>query len=180
MAIPTSVPNFVTGWTSRPMPFDTKKRGERARLSNENAAVERMDPEAHDDGCLVYTARPLPLGCVWNMTVTTTSGVARGLVSGGCMSLNTHPCCSVRYSYGPRGKPRGQSGHGAPPRMLSLSLTVHALCTTSPALRFYFSEDYSKTSEERTLWDRGLCPLFRGCPPLGGCPFFTSKPYSVC
>ena len=39
---------------------------------------------------------------------------------------------------------------------------------------------YSKTSEERTLWDRGLCPLFRGCPPLGGCPFFTSKPYSVC
>ena len=39
---------------------------------------------------------------------------------------------------------------------------------------------YSKTSEERTLWDRGLCPLFGGCPPLGGCPFFTSKPYSVC
>ena len=33
---------------------------------------------------------------------------------------------------------------------------------------------YSKSSEERTLWDRGLCPLF------GGCPFFTSKPYSVC
>ena len=39
---------------------------------------------------------------------------------------------------------------------------------------------YNKTSEERTLWDRGLCPLFGGCPPLGGCPFFTSKPYSVC
>ena len=86
MATPASVPNFVTGWTSRPMPFDTKKRGERARLSNKNAAVERIDPEAHDDGCLVYTARPLPLGCLWNMTVTTTSGVAKGLVSGGCMS----------------------------------------------------------------------------------------------
>ena len=39
---------------------------------------------------------------------------------------------------------------------------------------------YSKTSEERTLWDRGLCPLFGGCPLLGGCPFFTSKPYSAC
>ena len=35
------------------------------------------------------------------------------------------------------------------------------------------SNVYSKTSEERTSWDRGLCPLF------GGCPFFTSKPYSV-
>ena len=23
---------------------------------------------------------------------------------------------------------------------------------------------YSKTSEERTIWDRGFCPLFGGCP----------------
>ena len=41
------------------------------------------------------------------------------------------------------------------------------------------SSIYSKTSEERTLWDRGLCPLFGGCPLLGGCPIFTSKPYSL-
>ena len=40
-------------------------------------------------------------------------------------------------------------------------------------------DTYSKTSEESTLWDHGLCRLFGGCP-LGGCPFFTSKPYSVC
>jgi len=25
---------------------------------------------------------------------------------------------------------------------------------------------YSRTSEQRTLWDRGFCPLFRGCPLL--------------
>ena len=27
----------------------------------------------------------------------------------------------------------------------------------------------SQTSEEKTLWDSGLCPFFRGCPLLGGC-----------
>ena len=89
MAIPASVPNFVAGWTSRPMPFNAKKRGERAQLSNKNAAVERIDPETHDDGCLVYTACPLPLGCLWNMTLTTTNGISRGMVSEGCM--NTYP-----------------------------------------------------------------------------------------
>ena len=63
------------------MPFDAKKRGERARLSGRCAVAERIDPEARDDGCLVYTARPLPLDCVWNMTLTTTSGASKGLVS---------------------------------------------------------------------------------------------------
>ena len=29
--------------------------------------------------------------------------------------------------------------------------------------------NYSQTSEERTLWDSGFCPLFRGYPLLGGC-----------
>ena len=32
-----------------------------------------------------------------------------------------------------------------------------------------FKLKYSQTSKERTLWDSGLCPLFRGCPLLGGC-----------
>ena len=27
---------------------------------------------------------------------------------------------------------------------------------------------YSRTSEQRTLWERVFCPLFRGCPYLGG------------
>ena len=69
------------------MPFDAKKRGERARLSGECAVVERINPEKYDDGCLVYTARPLPLGCVWNMTLTTTSGGLKGLVSGDLHAL---------------------------------------------------------------------------------------------
>ena len=65
------------------MPFDAKNRGKRAQLSGRNAVVERMDPDKYDDGCLVYTARPLPLDCVWNMTLTTTSAVpSKGLVSG--------------------------------------------------------------------------------------------------
>ena len=34
-----------------------------------------------------------------------------------------------------------------------------------------FDIKYNKTSKERTLWDRGLCPLFGGCPLLRSCPF---------
>ena len=32
---------------------------------------------------------------------------------------------------------------------------------------------YSQTSEEGTLWDRSLCPLFGGCPFLGGWSLFS-------
>ena len=32
---------------------------------------------------------------------------------------------------------------------------------------------YSRTSEERTLWDGGLCPLFGGFALLGGCLIFA-------
>ena len=35
---------------------------------------------------------------------------------------------------------------------------------------------YSGTSEERTLWERYFCPLFRGCPLLGGCLIFALYP----
>ena len=31
---------------------------------------------------------------------------------------------------------------------------------------------YSRTSEQRTLWERVFCPLFGGCPYLGGSPYF--------
>ena len=38
---------------------------------------------------------------------------------------------------------------------------------------------YSRTSEQRTLWDRGLCPLFGGCPLFRGCLMFTLYPSIV-
>ena len=31
---------------------------------------------------------------------------------------------------------------------------------------------YSRTSEQRTLWERVFCPLFGGCPYLGGLLYF--------
>ena len=37
-------------------------------------------------------------------------------------------------------------------------------------------EVYSGTSEERTLWEWHFCPLFRGCPLLGGCLIFALYP----
>ena len=33
-------------------------------------------------------------------------------------------------------------------------------------------EIYSRASEQRTLWERAFCPLFGGCPYLGGLPLF--------
>ena len=31
---------------------------------------------------------------------------------------------------------------------------------------------YSRTSEQRTLWERVFCPLFGGCPYLRGSLYF--------
>ena len=31
---------------------------------------------------------------------------------------------------------------------------------------------YSGTSEERTIWKQRFCPLFGGCPYLGGSQFY--------
>ena len=31
---------------------------------------------------------------------------------------------------------------------------------------------YSRTSKERTLWEQAFCPLFGGCPYLGGSLIF--------
>ena len=39
--------------------------------------------------------------------------------------------------------------------------------------------NYSRTSEQRTLWDRGLCPPFRGCPLFRGCLIFALYPPPV-
>ena len=35
------------------------------------------------------------------------------------------------------------------------------------------SKPISETSEEGTLWDRSLCPLFGGCPFLGGWSLYS-------
>ena len=43
--------------------------------------------------------------------------------------------------------------------------------TTCPKL--YLDENnYSRTSEERTLWEQRSCPLFGGCPYLEGSLLF--------
>ena len=34
---------------------------------------------------------------------------------------------------------------------------------------------YSQTSEERRLWDSGICPLLRGFPLLGGCLIYPPR-----
>ena len=33
---------------------------------------------------------------------------------------------------------------------------------------YFSSAMYSQTSKQRTLWERAFCPLFGGCPYLGG------------
>ena len=32
----------------------------------------------------------------------------------------------------------------------------------------YVQNNYSQTSKERTFWEQAFCPLFGGCPYLGG------------
>ena len=39
----------------------------------------------------------------------------------------------------------------------------------------HWKELYSRTSEQRTLWERVFCPFFGGCPYLGGSPCFDYK-----
>ena len=83
---PPAVPDSVAGWIADPMPFNSRKRGERAQLSDKNSVVRRKNHKACDDGCLVYTARPLPPGSVWTMTLTCkdyddTNEESRALVS---------------------------------------------------------------------------------------------------
>ena len=79
------VPSSVNDWIARPMPFSTETHGERALFSGHNSVVERRDPENNDDGCIAYTARPLPLGRVWNLILTVDGETTwKGLVSGSC------------------------------------------------------------------------------------------------
>ena len=79
----SSISPDVTDWVATPAPFNTEKRGERAKFSKENCVVERLRPEVYEYGCLAYTFSPLPLGQVWQTTVlrATWSWIG-GLVSG--------------------------------------------------------------------------------------------------
>ena len=44
---------------------------------------------------------------------------------------------------------------------------VHKICNT-----LQNRVEYSRAYEQRTLWERAFCPLFGGCPYLGGLPLF--------
>ena len=39
--------------------------------------------------------------------------------------------------------------------------------------------NYSRASEQRTLWERAFCPLFGGCPYLGGLLLFDYNHLSM-
>ena len=51
--------------------------------------------------------------------------------------------------------------------MLAVSLGSLDFCFPESYLPVY-AHLYSRTSEERTLWEQRFCPLFGGCPYLGG------------
>ena len=77
------VPTVLSDWVPGPFVLNTKKCGERAKFSGDNSVVEREQPEEYLDGCVTYTANPLPLGQVWQTTIlSTTRKWIYGLVSG--------------------------------------------------------------------------------------------------
>ena len=46
------------------------------------------------------------------------------------------------------------------------------MCMTIANSSSIIKKVYSRTSEERTLWEQAFCPLFRGCPYLRGSLIF--------
>ena len=59
---------------------------------------------------------------------------------------------------------------------ISFNLCVHsyvfACVSVRACLCVYILCIYSQASEQRTLWEWAFCPLFGGCPYLGGLPLF--------
>ena len=48
-------------------------------------------------------------------------------------------------------------------------INMHVLNSGLHEVQLYtLCTDYSRTSEQRTHWERVFCPLFGGCPYLGG------------
>ena len=52
-----------------------------------------------------------------------------------------------------------------------LTKSMIVMRTTIPAAIYYMAAllaMYSRASEQRTIWEQAFCPLFGGCPYLGG------------
>ena len=82
----TSIPSDVTNWLATPAPFNAEKHGARARFSGDDSSVvERREPDDHCDGGVAYTASPLPLGHVWQITLLNTTGRQWGFGLVRCM-----------------------------------------------------------------------------------------------
>ena len=81
-----SAPDF-SDWSVRPMPLDAAKHGERAvfwdNFHGLPTIVEREKYNEHQDGCIVYTKDPIPIGTpsAWRITVLETANYDTGLVS---------------------------------------------------------------------------------------------------
>ena len=78
------VPTVLSDWVPGPFVLNTKKCGRRAKFSGDCSVVERELPDEYGGGCVTYTANPLPLGQVWQITIlqSTTRKWNSGLVSG--------------------------------------------------------------------------------------------------
>ena len=75
------VPSSVASWSTRPVPFSTRKHGWNVEFSVDNTVAERV--RSYRDDAVVYTADTLPLGQVWHTTILgTTRRWGGGLVSG--------------------------------------------------------------------------------------------------
>ena len=82
----TSTPSDVTNWLATPAPFNAEKHGARAVFSGDDSSVvERREPDDHCDGGVAYTASPLPLGHVWQITLLNTTGRQWGFGLVRCM-----------------------------------------------------------------------------------------------
>ena len=86
----SAVPDKITEFFGQPMPFTTctDKCGERALFSSDSSVVERNEPEKFEDGCVAYTAQPLPVNNAWNLKLLTILDSeewgGRGLVNLAC------------------------------------------------------------------------------------------------
>ena len=62
-------PKSVQDWIPVPAPLDGHLRGERAVFSDNDCVVERREPDVIDSNCVCYTAKPLLVEQVWQITV---------------------------------------------------------------------------------------------------------------
>ena len=77
------VPSTVAGWSSRPAPFSTQICGTRVKFSKDSSVAERVEPNDYSNDAVVYTAKHLALGQLWQITILNIIRVwFYGLVSG--------------------------------------------------------------------------------------------------